>query len=290
MVFGEINSFLSIAEKAVSFFRRRSTSPQETIAQRFLQLYEAHGVHHNQIPRLLGNGLTVTDVASEEALTSALSEDHLARSCELFAVNRHWLDGASDQIYPLHHFYKSPQEFIPFLREIKERSLSNTQGLVMKSQSRGYEEDVVIVIAEGVASLGDQMIYRRHICPGWSFQYWKSRAYLTACVAVAWKEKVHLHGLEMDRAAVGRYAEGAGFIDVESDSALPRNGKRWDPEDMAIHPAAFLNGVDSEKQEFGHRAGLELWLELYDQGLMDTGLPYADVRATFSNQLDRLIS
>lgn len=288
MDFVQINSLLSIVEKTAKFFRRRSTSPKETIAQRFLQLYEAHGVHRNQIPRFLDNHLTVADVASEETLTSALSENILAKSCELFAINREWLDGASDQIYPLHHFYKSPKEFIPFIREIEERSLINPRGLVMKSSSRGYEDDVAIIIAEGVAFLDDQPVYRHHICPGWSFRYWKSRAYLTACIAIAWKEKIHLHGREIDHAVMRKYTQGTCLISVEPGLAFPNSGKRWEPEDMALRPQTFLKGINPEKQKFGHKAGLELWLELHDQGLMDTGLPSADARAEFSNRLARL--
>jgi hypothetical protein len=43
----------------------------------------------------------------------------------------------------------------------------------------------------------------------------------------------------------------------------------------------FIRGVDPERGGFGLRAALELWLDLDNQGLMQTGLPVTGVRERF---------
>lgn len=47
---------------------------------------------------------------------------------------------------------------------------------------------------------------------------------------------------------------------------------------MALRPDVFLNGVDPERDGFGVRSGLELWLALQHQ-YMNTGLDMYDSRS-----------
>lgn len=44
----------------------------ESVAARFVRLFEAHGVHRNQIARLFGRGLTLATVQTEGALLTVL--------------------------------------------------------------------------------------------------------------------------------------------------------------------------------------------------------------------------
>ena len=288
MVFGEIESFLSVTDRLGRFLARKTTASEETIAQRLVKLFQAHGVHRNQIPRLLMDSLSLADVSRDESLTAALTEDLLATTCELFAVNRDWLDGASDTIYPLHDFYKSPREFITFVQSIKERSLTTPMAVLLRSRSNKHEEDAVLIIEEGVAWLNDKPLYRYHLCPNWMLCYWKSRAYLTACIAIARNEHVHVMGREVSIDVIRRHVDGTTLLTYQHDSALPTQGRHWEPEDMALRPEAFLEGVDPETDNFGLKSGLELWLRLHDEGLMETGLPYPDVGAVFQARLAEL--
>lgn len=57
MVFGEIESALSIWDRFRNWYRsRRSRAVPlvESVATRFVRLLESHGVHRNQIPRFIG--------------------------------------------------------------------------------------------------------------------------------------------------------------------------------------------------------------------------------------------
>jgi hypothetical protein len=100
------------------------------------------------------------------------------------------------------------------------------------------------------------------------YGYWKSRVYLTACVAIALKSEIYVQGRYAEAKYIERLAEGQAFLAGESFYSL----KRWYAEDMALVPEVFLRGIDPEEGDFGHISGLELWLTFEAEGLMDTGL------------------
>jgi len=57
---------------------------------------------------------------------------------------------------------------------------------------------------------------------------------------------------------------------------------------MLLEPAAFLNGVDPERDNFGISSAIGLWLRLDEQGFMDPGLGMYDrvaVREKFAAAL-----
>jgi hypothetical protein len=64
MIFSELNSFLDIVTKLRSS-RRKSEQPELSIYDRFVGVFQKHGVGLNQIPRFLDDGLTVANVQNE---------------------------------------------------------------------------------------------------------------------------------------------------------------------------------------------------------------------------------
>lgn len=287
MVFGEIESFFSIIDR-VKRWLRKSCGKQESVATRFVQLFENHGVHRNQIPGFFGHGLTVANIRDDDTLLAVLSEDILNAASELFAIRREWLDGADGQIYPLHDFYKQPDKFIEFAMQIQQQEQANLYGVLIVARSSDYEEDALIVLEETIGLIGDKPVYRYHICNNWFFKYWKARAYLTACIALAWKNGIHIIGREVSIDLIRRYCDGCQFLEYVLDTALPTKGIPWYPEDMAVFPKVFLDGVDPEIKKFDISSGLKLWLQLDEQGLMDTGLQYANVRKKFIAALEKI--
>src|SRR5690606_7370308 len=96
----------------------KGAKPSSSVASRFIQVFEEHGVHRNQIPRFFGHGLALADLQDEQTLLSKLTEEMLDAACERFTIRREWLDGASDQIHPTHDFYKMPGQFAVFVDEL----------------------------------------------------------------------------------------------------------------------------------------------------------------------------
>jgi len=118
MIFSELNSFLDIVTKLRSS-RKKSEQPELSIRDRFVGIFQKHGVGLNQIPRFLDDGLTVANVQNENALLPYLTEERLHRVCNLLAIKRGWLDGTETAIFPEHFFYKHPEEFAEFLTRHK---------------------------------------------------------------------------------------------------------------------------------------------------------------------------
>ncbi len=255
------------------------------IAERFVQLFEMHGIHRNQIPRVLGHGLKLADMRNNDALLDALDTDLLKTASDFFCINPGWLEGAIDEIYPLHDFYKEHDRFERFVCELVSRANGCT-GVVLLAQTNEHEEDALIVIQEPIGELNSKQIYRYHLCNNWLASYWKARGYLAACVAAAWRAHVYLLGRRVPIDRVRELREGKKFLEYVFDNALPTDGLHWYPEDMLVKPEAFLEGVDEGVR--GKRLGLQMWLDLERTGALKTDLPYSRVRQLFERALASL--
>jgi hypothetical protein len=223
---------------------------------------------------------------TDQALMPVLSDELLDSAASLFAIRREWLDGASDQLYPLHDFYKRPEAFVEFIESLRGQETVSLRGVVLSSTSERHEETALVVLEQEVGAVGDQAIHRYYICHNWFFDYWKSRAYLAACVASAWKRHVNLIGREVPIDFIRKYSIGTRFLEYRLDGALPASGTPWYPEDMALKPAHFLAGFNRHEKD-SDRLGLSLWLDLESRGFMDTELPYTGLRETFEEALRR---
>lgn len=287
---GEIQTTLNIGEKLWKFigFLRKMKAPQaESVSTRFVRLFECHNVHHNQIPRFFGHGLTVKDVHDDQSLLAKLDESLLDAACERFGVRREWLDGAESQVYACHDFYKSPGDVLPFLNVLRE---ANPEGRLdgMLIAPEGGEGDAVVVLSEIIGWIGEKAIYRYHLCNNWVFDYWKSRAYLAAFVAIAWKNGVYIRGTYLSEKEIKKIAWGESLVGSEDGDPGIRGVRLWDPEDMALKPEVFLAGVDPEQDQFGFKAALQLWLNLEQEGYLDTGLSMYSkeaIRSMFEKKL-----
>ncbi len=282
-MFSEINSAWSLWVRLRDWYRSR-VNPVETIVIRFVRLFESHGVHRNQIPRFIGHGLTLKDMQDDISLLAKLDEPLLEAACEKFAVRREWLDGADSQIYPCHDFYKHPEWFAEFLKErMGENPDGNFHGVLAAPKEYG-DANALLILQETIGFVGDKAIYRYHLCHNWLFSYWKARAYLTACVAIAWKNQAYVHGLYLPMKEIDKLAEGKVLLNWQDDGIWTLSGERWYAEDMALEPGTFLKGIDPEQDNYGTKAGLSLWLDLERKGVMDIGIE-KNARQLFEEEL-----
>lgn len=289
MVLDEVEAALSLWDRLKRALHARKNPAVESVASRFVRLFESHGVHRNQIPRFFGHDLTLKDVQDDATLLIKLNETILEAVCKRFAVRREWLDGAESQIHPDHDFYKHPEGFADFLVQLKTANPDGELGGVLISPSdQGWQAGALLILQETVGAIGEKPIYRYHLCNNWVFSYWKARAYLTACVAIAWKRGVYVHGLRIPAKEIEELAEGEMLLSRQGEGVWNFcTSQKWYPEDMALKPETFLEGVDPELDNFGIRAGLTRWLELDGQGLMDTGGPTENVRLLFQQELEK---
>jgi len=293
MALGEISSALSILEKLWNWFRSwrtKTVPPPESVATRFVRLFESHGVHRNQIPRFFGCGLTPKDVQDDASLLLKLDEPMLEAACARFAVRREWLDGAESQVHPCHDFYKHPEAFLRFVDDLRlTNSEEKIEGVLIAPINPNFRTDALLILQETIGHVGEKAIYRFHLCNNWLYKYWKARAYLTACVAIAWKRGIYIYGTKRSYDEIVRFAYGKTLLGWNGEGIWALGHRTWYAEDMALRPDEFLSDIDPEKDNFGIKSGLKLWLKLEEQGLMDTGIE-GKARRLFEEELTKLQS
>ncbi|MFC0253488.1 hypothetical protein [Massilia consociata] len=288
MTFAEANSVTTIIERVASTIIRGlkcwKARPVTSVSQRFIVLFEAHGVRRNQIPRVLGHDLALSDLVDDASLLAKLTEPVLESACSLFGVRREWLDGEGEEPYARHVFYKYPADFQQFIKGLKAaRPNAELTGYLVVPEKGVPGDQAFLILAEAVAASGDVPIYRYHVCDTWIFDYWKSRAYLTACVAIAWKNDVYVTGRYANKRELSILA-GRGSLPAPVLERLASRGRRWYAEDLALRPDLYLRGLDAESNGFGAASALRLWLELDNEGWMDIGIA-GNARSAFEAEL-----
>lgn len=285
MILGEINSAINLVERFKKYYRFfKNPTELESVASRFIRLFETHGVHRNQIPRFFGHGITLKDLQDDLSLLAKLDEEILDDACKLFAVRREWLDGAERQAHPHHDFYKEPKEFLEFIKALKlANAEGDLDGELFAPDALDSGAETILILNEIIGHVGNEPIYRYHLCNNWSYSYWKARAYLTACIAIAWKHHVFIRGTIASNKSINKLAQGETLLACLKRGVESLSGKKWYPEDMALIPEVFLQDVDPEYHNFGNISALDLWLELEKQGLMDTGIK-KDARLLFMQE------
>jgi len=206
---GEIIEVVKGIGQFHKWYRSRRNPPVESLPARFVRLFESHGVHRNQIPRFIGHGLALKDMEDDASLLAKLDETLLEFVCERFAVRREWLDGAESRIHHCHDFYKSTEAFANFIAKLKsDNPTGGLCGVLIAPVEAGVDAVGLLILQETVNLNGDKSIYRFHFCGDWAFTYWKARAYLAACMAIAWKQQVFVHGIYMPKKKIARFSRG----------------------------------------------------------------------------------
>ena len=288
MIFSELDAISSLIEKASKILwkpKEKSGQSNDTISSRFINLFEAHGIHRNQIPRAFDHGITISSVQSEKALLPHLTEQTLVDACVFFNVNREWLDGADKQVHPTYDFYKDPSGFEVFLESIISASKYNINGVLLTPIEKNTEQESLLLLQEIIGFIEDKPFYRYYLVNNWHHSYWKSRGYLTSCIAYCWSRNIHISGRCLPSKTIEVISNGQNLMPLGKDGIYHFNGKKWYPEDMTIIPDEYLKGIDPELKKYGLKAGLKLWLELESKGHMQSGLENNETRSKFSEKL-----
>lgn len=264
-VLDQVDAGFNLWDRYKRWKASRNSKAPDNVASRFVRLFESHGIARNQIPRFFDHSLTFSDLKDDDALLEALNSEMVSNAAEIFGVKPEWLECADSQIYKPHDFYKKPAEFKEFLDGLIETGHPVSGFLfVADSRSSSLGADGLIVLEEEIGHSDNEPVYRYHLCNNWLFSYWKSRAYLTACISIAWERGVCLNGRKVPFEFIERYSEGEELIGQELTKRLFPPGVLWHPEDMALDPEKFIDGLD--EGSFGQLSGIELWMDLDAQG------------------------
>jgi hypothetical protein len=284
-------------KKLLDLLKRKPTNDKQNVgvvASRFIQLFEKHGVHRNQIPQFFGYGLELPDFADHEKLLAKLTPTTLQAACELFAVRLKWLLGVDDIIYETHDFYKQPEAYAEFIAQLTTDNEHRILAKLVLSSDSSREEDALLVLEEEIDFMNNESGFRYHLCDGWVNKYWKCKPCLTACIAMTLKQNVHIRGWKTS-SKIEAFCQGKGFINdlyelppaFEYDWLLRRSIKDWHPDNWIYDPVDFLEGIDAEINNFGKTSAIREWLKYFDKGYMETGYPRENARAKFALELEK---
>jgi hypothetical protein len=291
LMLDQIEAFFSLRDRYRNAHSRKQ-SP-ESIASRFVLLFEKHGIHRNQIPRFFGHDLTLADVAQDDKLLNKLTPEILTAAAELFAVRLEWLECVDNQIYKTHDFYKQPEAYRTFLTNLVADSNQLILAELVWSTDIRCQEDVLLILKEPFAEHGNESVYRYHLCSHWYSKYWKSRADLAACIAMTENQQgVFLRGKKTS-GDMTDFCQGQRFIAdlaelpyaYRRDWLFRKRHQPWEPDQWLYDPDAYLDGVD--EGDFGKAAALSNWLAHYERGYMQTGHPRKSARAEFMAALEK---
>jgi hypothetical protein len=270
----------------------------ETIATRFIALFEAHGVHRNQIEEFFGHGLDIPSCATDEELLKKLTPEIITDAVILFGVNKDWLEGSSTEIYDIPDFYKHPEDFDLYLTELLKSTDSNklsAYALTVNKKSRHEFNDSLFVIAESIGEINQREIYKYHLLGNWGIYYWKSRAYFTACCALLYKHGLSVAGKVVKKDWLIEVCEGTKLL--KYDFSERYGGVKflsvgsWIVSDFVEMPDNYLKGLNTKD---GHSVNLALekWLTLSEKGYMrcfpEDEKFHAGVEAEFNKKLEEL--
>lgn len=271
-------AIVSAGYKTVIWFKGRMNkklapepvaSAEESVAVRFVKLFEAHGVYRNQIPGFFGFGLTIADVQSEDALLKKLTPELLQQAAKLFAIEVEWLEHGLGDIFPSHHFYKQPVSFGKFIDDLmSEDSDKVIDGYVLTVKPPYvHEGDTLILLQESIGQIGDRTIFRYHLSPNWILSYWKCCADIACCIAQAQMRGVYLSGKYVEKDWLDRLACGDFLPEYSfemSDIDLPSRGW-WQTDEFVDIPEKFIKPLDKQ-DGYSVPSAIDRWLRYCEEG------------------------
>ncbi len=183
---------------------RRLSSPKPSCSQvgeRFLSLFQAHGVTPEQIQRFLPQ-VTLQHLTGNR-LNEVLTNETLDQVAALFGVRREWLEGVDQQIYEPVFCYKAPVLFFHDMArwQVKPQTFSVRAlccGELDNSSSR--EQPLVLLTIEKVGMIGDEEVCRYRVYhDAWNWGYFPCRLQLKALarlVHLGWKTPIPVHRVQ----------------------------------------------------------------------------------------------
>jgi hypothetical protein len=223
--------------------------PAAAVPKRFLELFGAHGVSVPQIQRLLPE-VRLDQLSDQKALLGALTNEVLDKTAELLGVQRSWLDGGTDRIYAPVCWYKRPKRFFRDLAEMPPdrvdfpvRAFYDVRRL---DASRDTAQPLALVLAERIAELGQDDVYRYRPCADlWQWSHPPARIQLKAMARLVDLELGHPVPLyRISPTALERIVEGM---------LVPRACTRSTPitspslEDYGLAPEESVQSKESEE-------------------------------------------
>lgn len=214
----------------------------------------------------------------------------MADACELFGVQRQWLERGEGRVHERRQFYLQPLGFADFLNGLLADRVP-VEGADLRATLFGALQDTqvesTLVVSVPIGLLNDDVIHRYHLVDAGPLGYWKARVSTAALVAQALGRNLWVSGRNCDAKQLEKVTHAEGIWGLREQDLLAEGSRRFEVDDWLLEPAASLKGVDPEQNYFGTLSALALWLTLEAQGLMKHPRAKPDVRRQFELALAR---
>jgi len=260
---------------SIPFFKRRKPQRNHAIVvvERFICIFEAHGIERTQISRFLGDNfkLKLTDFSTNSKLLLTLDEEILDYVCALFGVRRAWIDGASEQMYERLMHYKDLPEFARFIAELTKMHPDQLCILHAYKASRTSvdlfkdQPDVSLVFAKPIAEFDEATIYRYYPLYGpLPWRHSEARFNLYAFFTLAFSTR----GLVIK----GHNVQSKLIAEISEGKIIPETIKAegvWHPEDYAFSSISHEMPMNlCEISGFWNYMQRKDWLEFFDKNII----------------------
>lgn len=202
------------------------------LADRFLQVHRAHAVLPAQIPRALAmeKEFQPRDFLSRRQLAECLSSELMERTCELYGIQREWLEGDDTPSYPSRNFYKNPAGLIDFL-EVLTKKHHSLYLWCFKAEEKpldglGNGELFALLVADNF-QLGEKTVEKFYpIDSDWPWEHAPARLDFKTLVYVCQRFGIHALGRSAPLSKIEAVMNGKEF-----PSILNRHTEHWHPDD-----------------------------------------------------------
>jgi hypothetical protein len=228
--------------------------PSDPTILRFRELFQAHGILLNQIPRVLPSRfrVTVAEVKGGGILLSRADwPEILTWTAEFFGVRLSWLEAEDNRIYQPIHGYK---EGIAVLRRLLDLRASSPSVRVYAFRSHRLtsegpdNSDVGLLFMAEIERINERPIYRYIPVTEWRWDYWRSRDEFKTVVYALTQLGMTPGGWDLDPGDLRSLCNGYAFPEIVLEKArkVSHGSFSWFP-DAYIPPNATEDPVGAER-------------------------------------------
>ena len=228
-------------------------NPVISLAQRLIHVYEGHGIHINEIPRVTPEqfGITLSTISEQSRFIEKITPEYIKWVSGTFGINRSWLETEVGGIYTTKNYYKNEFELLRLLKELKAEYGNELDVYAFKNVSsldskQDVEQFVNLLISVPLFKIDGRIICK--FIPTktmWEWGYQKSRYQLKGIIRVAYRTlKIDFIGYDVNKDEMRSLAFGK----VIPQSVLSKMfSYTWNPDDYT--DSARESGCAKETDE-----------------------------------------
>ena len=213
----------------------------DTLIARFLELYSIHRIPTNNIPDLIDRNfnLKIGDFSTKEAILNVLTGDLLQWISTYWGIQRGWLEGTAQRIYPYRNYYKNVGDFISLVVNLKYREEKTVVACFYKNgtldHSSEKQQNVVLVLQYPIGEINGKTLYGYiPVSTQWNWGYWRTRYQLKSIIYILQKLRISTCGYDLDLESMGQLVDGT----IYPEPIVNRISQyTWYPEDYIDLPS-----------------------------------------------------